>query len=628
MRPALLISLLLAISSLPGLSAEPFGGGDSAFGVKEFSAVALVDRETVRPGESFRVAVVLKINEGWHVYANPTGPGRGLPVEVAGTDKDGFTFSPARYPPGKKESQEDVEAGAWVYAYEGDIALFLDVRTGAEVAPGSYTLVVSATAQACKGGTCKLPETEDVSVTVTVAEREGDPTFLNVSVFAAYETARPAPPAERGTEGERKGGGTSKGEGEAGTPDAVDIVAYRPRSLSEGAVTGLWTAIIFGFIAGVILNVMPCVLPVIGIKIMSLVSQAHEDRGRVFRLGLAFGAGILVVFLFLAALMAGFKVGWGELFQSETFLIAMIAVVFVFALGLFDIYPFGAPAIAGVAVTSEGYVGSFLKGVLSTFLATPCSGPFLGATLAWLLTQKPIMIFSVFTSVGLGMAAPYIVLSANPRLVKFVPKPGPWMETFKHVMAFVLLGTVVYLFGIVRHEMVSGMLAFCLALAFAAYLWGRYAHGGMELVARWLRRAVIAGLVVGAGFLFLKAERPDVWESFSLAALEESRVGGQTIMIDFTADWCPNCKFVEKFRLETETVRKALTAKGVRVLKADITHAGKDAVERRFMRQLGTQSLPFLAVFPADAHYEPFILRDIYSTNDVLEILGRCPDDH
>jgi thiol:disulfide interchange protein DsbD len=202
------------------------------------------------------------------------------------------------------------------------------------------------------------------------------------------------------------------------------------------------------------------------------------------------------------------------------------------------------------------------------------------------------------------------------------------METFKNLMGFVLLGTVVYLFTILRSELVAATLAFCLVLALGAYLWGRYAHGGIPAGRRWAWRAAVAVLVGLSAFVCYRPSADDAinWEPFSLAALEESRQSGRNVVIDFTAEWCPNCRFVEAFRLETEEVRAALADKNVRMLKADITFAPRDSIERRLLSVLGSQSIPFLAVFPADAHYEPFVLRDIYSTADVLAILQRCPD--
>lgn len=184
---------------------------------------------------------------------------------------------------------------------------------------------------------------------------------------------------------------------------------------TQRQIGGLAAALGFGFLAGLILNVMPCVLPVVSLKIYGFVKQAGEDRGRVRLLGLAFGAGILFVFLILASLAAYAGLGWGQQFQSDKFLVAMVALMVAFALGMFDVYTIQLPGLVGnveaAAAQREGVAGSFAKGALATLLATPCSGPFLGATLAYALTQPPAVIFAIFASIGVGMAFPYVLLA-------------------------------------------------------------------------------------------------------------------------------------------------------------------------------------------------------------------------
>jgi suppressor for copper-sensitivity B len=609
--------VLCAIANhVAGAGAFPLGGIASA-DKEPIAFQVLLDRESVAPGGSFRVAVMLVIENGWYAYANPLGPGFGSPTVVTGKDQPGFTFSPARYLPGKQKSQDDIEPGKYVLTYAGKVPVFLEVGVGKDVKPGAYTLAARAEGQTCS--TMCLLFKQEVTFTITVAEGTGEPKKANEAVFADFDKAVPA--AATGPKVEPPTGGGESDEA------AIDISKYEGRTLSPG-VTGFLMAIIFGFIAGVLLNVMPCVLPVIGIKIMSLVAQAHEERGRVFRLGLAFGAGVMVVFLILATLAAVAGKSWGDQFQSEAFLLVMLSVVFVFALGLFDVYIILVSAGGGASVSQEGYLGSFLKGVLATFLATPCSGPFLGATLAWALSQPPVTIFVVFTSIGLGMAAPYVLLAASPGLLRFVPKPGAWMETFKHLMGFLLLGTVVYLFTLLRHELVGPTLVFCLVLALCAYLFGRYAHGAVPVARRWVWRAALVILVAAGAYACFKPDSKEriAWEPFTLTALDMYQIQGKNVLVDFTADWCPNCKFVERFVLESGTVRAALAKKNVVLLKADITRATAESSSMRMMQQLGSRSIPFLAIFPADDHFKPYTLRDIYAKSSVLSILERCPD--
>lgn len=619
-RSSLSILLLVSLSPMAWaqFDSDPF---NAAFDQPVLLDL-LLDCEAVSPGDSFRVAVVIDIEDDWHVYANPKGPGTGKATVVIGADQEGFEFKPALYLPGHKVSQEEIAPGDWVFAYKEATPVFLEVQTDETLAPGNYDLTISAEILACKES-CE-PFDETLNLKVRVLEKGQETIKREDSIFERFDEAKPAPVDNAKIDDNNK-----PSESKSSIGPAVDFSVYQSRELETGQGIGdLWMAILFGFIAGMLLNIMPCVLPVISIKIMSLVSQAHESRGRILGLGLAFSAGILIVFLVLAGFAASVGMSWGEHFQSETFIVVMLSLVFVFALGMFDVYLIIVPGGSGGHSVKEGYLGSFLKGVLATFLATPCSGPFLGATLAWALSQTPAVIFLVFMSIGVGMAFPYVVLTAMPGLLKFVPKPGAWMQTFKQIMGFILLGTVVYLFTILRHELVGPTLTYCLILGFGAFLWGKYAHVGIPVTPRWIWRIALLLVAAGGAFLcFSPSEHEEIaWEPFSMETLQAYASQNRNIMVDFTADWCPNCKFVEKTRLESDEVRAALAEKNVVPLLADITRSGPDDPMILFRNQLGSRSIPFLAIFPADAPNEPYILRDIYSIEDVLSILDRCPD--
>ncbi len=233
-----------------------------------------------------------------------------------------------------------------------------------------------------------------------------------------------------------------------------------------------------GFLGGLLLNLMPCVLPVIGLKIMSFASQAGESRGRIIALNLYFVAGLVSVFLVLAALAAFLGYGWGQQFQRPEFSIFLAAVVFVFALSFLGVWEIPIPGFVGSGKTleaaeSEGPIGAFLKGVLTTLLATPCSGPLIVPTLAWALKQPKPVIFGTFASMGLGMGFPYLMISMFPRLINLLPKPGAWMDTFKQIMGFVLLATVVWLFSFLNPDYFVPSLALLFALWAACWWIGR-----------------------------------------------------------------------------------------------------------------------------------------------------------
>ena len=293
--------------------------------------------------------------------------------------------------------------------------------------------------------------------------------------------------------------------------------------------------LLMAFLAGLILNVMPCVLPVIGLKLMGFAQQAGEDRRQVLSLNLWFTAGLMSVFMTLACLSAFLGWGWGEQFQRPEFGMALAAIVFAFALSMFGIWEVPIPGFAGSSTAielsqREGPAGAFTKGVLATVLATPCSGPFLIPALTWALSQPTMTIFASFFAMGLGMASPYLLLGAFPGLIKWLPKPGAWMETFKHIMAFVLLATVVWIFTFIPTEWFVFTLVLLLVISIGCYHIG---STDRKLLA-WV---CTVGLVASTVFIGTRQVLPNTgWEPYSAGRLAAARQEGP-VVVDFTADW-------------------------------------------------------------------------------------------
>lgn len=423
------------------------------------------------------------------------------------------------------------------------------------------------------------------------------------------------------------------------TASPVELLQYAPRTNKPSH--GLLVWMLLAFIAGLLLNIMPCVLPVMSIKVLSLVQHTGESRRRAFGLGLVFAAGMLTVFLALAGAAILFGLGWGEQFQSQMFLVIMIAIVFAFALSLFGVYEFGVPHTVGslaVHTTQEGFGSAFLKGVLATVLATPCSGPFLGSTLAWTLTQPPITVLLIFTMLGIGMALPYVILTTHPAFLKYLPKPGPWMETFKHIMGFLLLATVVYLMVSLNQQHLLLTIAFLFCVAVGGWIWGRFSVRSVTATGRATVLATALLIVMAGGYLSfhtLRAVLPAAgaengksmsWELFDPARLQQYHREGRSVMLDFTADWCANCKFNEIRVYNSTAVRRLLQQKHVVVMKADLTSEGPSTKTiRQLMKQLGARSIPFLAVFPGNQPAAPYTLYDLVNTNTVSNVLRTLP---
>ncbi len=316
------------------------------------------------------------------------------------------------------------------------------------------------------------------------------------------------------------------------------------------------------FLGGLVLNVMPCVLPVLGLKVMSFIQQSGESRTRAFLLNVYYTLGLLVVFWALAVAAIVLGLSWGQQFAFVPFTITVTAVVFAFALALLGVWEIPIPGFlgtgkAGQLAQKEGPAGAFAKGMLTTVLATPCTGPFMGSALMWAVKQHPAVVLATFTTLGLGMASPYLVIGLFPRLVSWLPKPGPWMETFKQFMGFVLLGTVVWLLTTLPPESVVPTVALLFALWFGFWWVGRINPVAPRLakLRAWLTAAVMTAGLGWVALVYLGEVMQDrfrwqvnlaVVEAIQQAqlsspgklALQAQRPPGRyTVFVDFTADW-------------------------------------------------------------------------------------------
>jgi thiol:disulfide interchange protein DsbD len=313
----------------------------------------------------------------------------------------------------------------------------------------------------------------------------------------------------------------------------------------------------------------------------------------------------------------------------------MIVVLFAMAMSLFDLFHLPVPQVAlkADAAAGQGYVGCFSRGMLATFLATPCSGPLLGGAMAWTLRQSPPLIFIIFAFMGLGMAAPYIILAISPAALRWLPRPGPWLIHFERLMGFALLATVVYLLTILPGEMRVWVVLFCLFFGLGLYIWGQ-----MTTLSDSTRRRVVvrfvALLVICAGWWLslrvfppmMQPESPALrddlsWEPYTPEKLLAAAAAQRWVVVDFTADWCPNCVLVERATLQDQRVRQAFRDRNALLLKADLTRDNPSA--KLLLERMGSRSIPFLAIFPpGERFWHPFFLRDIYRADDVVSVFA------
>ncbi len=472
------------------------------------------------------------------------------------------------------------------------------------------------------------------------------------SVLDAIPAQAGTPPADR-KEPPLGEGGSAGNAGFAGSeqpPARLSPVAastgawqfpeFAIRTVLPERTLVLWLAI--AFLAGFLLNFMPCVLPVISLKIIGFINQSGEDRRRLLGLSLAFTSGMVLVFLALAGLAIGAGLHWGEQFQTESFNIALVVLVFAFALSFFGVYEFGVPDTANRlqagGLPREGYLGAFCTGMLATVLATPCSGPFLGATLTWALAQSPAIVLLVFLFLGLGMALPYVLLSLSQSLRKLLPKPGGWMLTFRQLMGFALLLTVVYLLIFVEQKNLVPTVALLVPTAFACWLGGKYSGAWRPFARRWLVRLAGALVIAGAALLFFGPLKPLLggfatarnegvrWLPFEETSFRADLAAGKNVLLDFTADWCANCKYNEYMVFGSQAVTQALSKKMVVAYQIDLTGDGPATARgRELLSRLGGSAIPYAAFFPAGEPLRPYVLPDVLTRARVLEAIEQLP---
>lgn len=419
-------------------------------------------------------------------------------------------------------------------------------------------------------------------------------------------------------------------------PDANDDFEFKG---------GLALALVFAFLGGMILNLMPCVLPVISLKVLSFVRLAGESRKLIFRHGLAFSLGVLVSFWVLAAVLLilqvyGHAVGWGFQLQEPIFVAILASGILVFALSLFGVFEMGTSLISAASTRKkEGLSSSFLSGILATAVATPCTGPFLGSAVGFAVTLPAFQAMLIFTFLGLGMSFPYLLLAAFPKLLRFMPKAGSWMMTFKELMGFFMLATVLWLVWIFGAQTSSFALSFLLAgfffISLACWVYGRWSSPLNSRLTRYISMS-LAAVILGCGSYAvitassfqadqagsntksLTAYANEEWEEFSPERIAELRKQGIPVFIDFTAKWCLICQ-ANHLVLSGDEVTKHFNDKGVVKMKADWTK--NDSVIAAELRKFGRNSVPLYVLYSADTEEKPQILPQLLTPEIVVESL-------
>jgi thiol:disulfide interchange protein len=578
----------------------------------------------IGPNDEIKLDLLAVIKNGFHINSNKPKDKFLIPVEVNLGSKQ-FQLEEIEYP-----IPEDLRLPVSpdpVSVYIGTIKIGLKIKADKNLDPGNYTLPIEFSYQGCNDETCFPPETIIEKLSIGINEKsEVIETSKSESLQKAKEEIVP-----------------QKNDKDIQHRETLDSVKSTPQNNSaQESNNSLLVALLFAFAGGLILNLMPCVLPVLSLKILGLVQQAREKKREKLKHGLIFGLGVIISFWCLAGLMlviraGGEQLGWGFQLQSPAFVIVLSIFLFLFGLSMFGLFEIGTTFTSfGQKVTStSGYAGSFMSGVLATIVATPCTAPFMGTALGYALSQPSYVALLVFTVLGFGMALPYIVLTSIPSLLKFIPKPGAWMETFKQFVGFMLIFTVLWLIWVLSlqtgREGVITLLFSLLVVSIGGWTYGRWGNISKEVRTR--RTAQVIAVIFVAGGIALslvnihavKENNTDVkkqnnieWLTYTPELVEKYREEGKPVLVDFTAGWCLSCQVNEKVAFGSTDVQKAIKNKGLITVRADWTN--KDEKITSALAKFGRNSVPFYVLYVHGK--EPQILPEILTPQIVLKSLN------
>ncbi len=571
------------------------------------------------------VTVEITIPDNWHVNANISADEFLKPSSIEISAK-GIHFGEPKWPEPIKEYSEALDLENLVF--KG----YFQIKLPVESVDADYdTLTTQATFhyQACDNSICLAPS----SVTFGVG-----PIGFN------KKSNNDASAVGNGSN-LKKNGDSEQGNDEGSSGNASET---RPdNATNEGNSAGTLVLLLSALLGGLILNLMPCVLPVLSLKLFSLIKQAGESRKRLLMLGSATTVGILASFWLLAGIVAAVKAGggnagWGMQFQSAGFIAFMVVILSAFAMSFFGVFEIWLPGSATTKMDSagskQGLAGAFFTGALLVLLSTPCSAPFLGTAMGFAFTASTPILLLFFTAAGIGLALPYMLVSAFPSVLKVFPKPGAWMVTLQKVMGVLLLGTVAWLLWVVHEQAGNYGVAVFAVIAFLSVILsfaiGKIAPPGVAFIRE--VAAVVGSIVLLAAFWFAFASpkyeaevnaifdtraaqliTEDGWYRYTPELIENFAKTGRTVFIDATADWCLTCKANEAAVLNREDFKHAMDSLNVARVKADWTRETPEV--NALLKSMGKSGVPAYAIYPAGDKSKQIVLPELLTTNAIVE---------
>ncbi|WP_390889029.1 protein-disulfide reductase DsbD family protein [Rhodopirellula halodulae] len=615
----------------------------------------------LQPGQTGLLRFTAIPDAGYHVYTSAVDDEQSKTNFVV-SEKSGLMVGA----PQTKSAPIDYDLLPGVTYHKGNVTWTLPVAIPSDAEAGEHKLVGGIAYQACTDDSCQQPKAFEFQTVVNVVEEataSDSPVVMQVAAkkrvlvlddAATIQWVDPQANAALNAQSQPKTdalpSATEPAQAIADAGDASQseeaIAAATTKAAAEVAdasvgpdaeemqkSNGFGATLLFAFIGGVILNFMPCVLPVVGLKVMSFVQQAGEDRKRIFLLNLVYAVGILSVFAVLTALAVALSFNWGQQFTYFPVRLGLTLLMFAMALSYLGVWEIPVPGMAAGKTSQslqqrEGYTGAYFKGVFATVLATPCSGPLLGGILGLTFALTSLQTTAVIMTVGIGMALPYLLIGIWPALVAWLPKPGTWMETLKEFLAFLFLGTVAFFFNQFSDDHKLPVFVALIGVWFGCWMIGKVPNWG-SLTSRLYAWAggVVSAVVIGVAAFSWLGPAPEpaegvktiAWQPYDEAKLQQLQAEGRTVMIDFTAKWCVNCIVNYNVALNTEPTRQLIEELDAVPMLADWTDQDEE-IEAK-LKELQSRSIPILAIYPGKSPEEPIVLRDLVSQQMVLDAL-------
>ncbi len=565
-----------------------------------------IDRSSAKPGEKLNLILTAKPDPEFHIYKyDPMDPTTDSRTLLTINNKAGIQAgTPVT---NSKVIHKDLGGGEEVDYYDGDVTWKIPLTVPEMAKDGIYLLKGLIGYQACTDGSCDQPRGASFQVELSVGPKSNSQPVNAVLTAVPFTQVAESPSLSKWIDGSK-----------------IKLTLSAAEILSKFCLAML---------GGLILNFMPCVLPVIGLKVLGFVSEAGGDRRKSSMLTLTYAAGIVSLILGLGVLSVtvreytGAAFGWGEQFGAIQFRILITAFMFSLALSFLGVWEIPIPGFAMSKTSTElsnreGFLGAFYKGLITTLLATPCSAPFLGGVFLVALTQPAWVVLLIFAGVGLGMSLPYLAVAAQPSMLSFLPKPGPWMETFKEALAFPMLLSVVFLVSGFLDQDRMAMLSSLMFVWFGCWMVGRvpaWAEASTKLRSWAIAATVAAAGTIGSFYYLQPSQHQLAWQVYDEAKLDAMVAEGKTVMIDFTANWCQNCKVNLITAIETKKVKELVEADNIVPMVADFTNY-PPALKAK-LSELNSVSIPLLAIYSGGDSEHPRVLRDLITESQLVEAL-------